>query len=39
MDDARAGIDGDEIGRHDPPGNVLPAAGLELALGSSPSVL
>ena len=26
VDDARAGVDGDEIGRHDAPGNVLAAA-------------
>ena len=32
VDDAGARIDGDEVGRHDPPGNLLPAAGLELAL-------
>ena len=33
VDDAGARIDGDEVGRHDPPGDRLPAAGLELAFG------
>ena len=32
MDDARAGVDGDEIGRHDAPGDVLLAAVLQSAL-------
>ena len=33
MDHAGARIDGDELRRHNPPGNRLPAAGLELAFG------